>query len=90
MALALQAIARLGKCVTGFAAHTPSIQVAGCIYSQVLQSLFYLVHDGNEGRVHVAQQGQRLGCQDAGVTVGGARAHQQARLDLQQHKINRG
>jgi hypothetical protein len=36
-------------------------------HSQVLQSLFYFIHDVDEGRVHVAQQGQALGRQDAWV-----------------------
>jgi hypothetical protein len=55
----------------------------GATHSQVLQALFDFIHDVDEGWVHVAQQGQCLCRQDAGVGIGGAWTHQQARGHLQ-------
>jgi hypothetical protein len=49
---------------------------------QVAEPLLDVVHDLEQRRVHVAQQRQRLGGQDARVGVAGAGAHQQARGHL--------
>ena len=57
---------RLGTCMAG-AAH--QADVLGVGLEQVPQAVLDLVHDLEEGRVHVAQQRQALCCAHARQTV---------------------